>query len=138
DGRWAAKRIGPESIKGTYAFRSLIDSKARLMFGSDWPVAPVDALQGIYGAVTRRTLDDANPNGWVPEQKITVEEALRAYTQNNAYGAFLEGEVGTIERGKRADIVLLNENILRIDPVRIRDVKVDYTLVDGRVVFERK
>jgi predicted amidohydrolase YtcJ len=138
DGRWAGKRIGPESIKTTYAFRSLLDANARLMFGSDWPVAPVDVLLGIYSAVTRRTLDDANPNGWVPEQKITVDEALRAYTQNNAYGAFLEGEVGTIERGKRADLVLLSENILRIDPVRIRDAKVDYTVVEGRVVFERK
>ena len=138
DGRWAGKRIGPERIKTTYAFRSLIDAKANLMFGSDWPVAPIDPLFGIYSAVTRRTLDDLNPEGWVPQEKISVEEALRAYTSNNAYGAFAEGDVGTIEVGKRADLVLLSENILRIDPVRIRDVKVDVTIIDGAIVFERK
>jgi predicted amidohydrolase YtcJ len=137
DGRWAEKRIGAERIKTTYPFRALLDAKANLMFGSDWMVAPIDPLLGIYGAVTRRTLDDANPNGWVPQEKITVEEALRAYTQANARGAFMEQELGSIEVGKRADMVLLSDNILAIDPVRIRDVKVDYTLIDGRVVYER-
>jgi predicted amidohydrolase YtcJ len=138
DGRWAGKRIGAERIKTTYAFRSLLNANANLMFGSDWPVAPIDPLFGIYSAVTRRTLDDLNPDGWVPQEKISVEEALRAYTRNNAYGAFAEGDVGTIEAGKRADMVLLSENILRIDPLRIRDVKVDVTIIDGAVVFERK
>ena len=108
------------------------------MFGSDWPVAPIDPLFGIYAAVTRRTLDDANPSGWIAQEKITVAEALRAYTQNNAYGSFLESEIGTLEKGKHADMVLLSEDILKIDPVRIRDVKVDYTIIDGRVVYERK
>ncbi|HYE13581.1 MAG TPA: amidohydrolase, partial [Pyrinomonadaceae bacterium] len=79
DGRWAEKRIGPERAKGTYAFRSLLDAGAALAFGSDWTVAPLDPLLGIYAAVTRRTLDGKNPSGWVPEQKITVEEAVRAY-----------------------------------------------------------
>ena len=138
DGRWAGKRIGPERIKTTYAFRSLLDADASLMFGSDWTVAPIDPLFGIYAAVTRRTLDDANPDGWVPQEKITVEEALRAYTVTNARGSFMENEVGTLETGKRADMVLLSENILEIDPVRIRDVRVDYTIVDGVVVFERR
>ena len=137
DGRWAEKRIGPERIKTTYAFRSLLDSKARLMFGSDWSVAPIDPLFGIYAAVTRRTLDDANPNGWVPQEKITVTEALRAYTQTNAYGAFMENEVGVLEAGKRADMVLLSEDILVIDANRIRDVKVDFTIIDGKVAYER-
>lgn len=137
DGRWAEKRIGAERIKTTYPFRSLIDAKAPLMFGSDWTVAPIDPLLGIYAAVTRRTLDDAHPGGWVPQEKITVEEALRAYTHTNARGSFAEDDLGTIEAGKRADVVLLSENILRIDPARIREVKVDYTIIDGRVVFER-
>ena len=91
DGRWAAKRIGPQLLETTYAFRSLLDDGAHLTFGSDWTVAPIDPLLGIYAAVTRRTLDDKNPGGWFPAQKITVEEALRAYTVANAYGVFAEG-----------------------------------------------
>jgi predicted amidohydrolase YtcJ len=137
DGRWAEKRIGPERIKTTYAFRSLLDANAHLMFGSDWTVAPIDPLLGIYAAVTRRTLDDRNPNGWVPEQKITVEEALRAYTSANAYGAFLEEELGTLQPGKRADLVVLSQNILAIDPNQINRVRADYTIIDGVVVFQR-
>ena len=91
DGRWAEKRIGPERIKTTYAFRTLLDKRAHLAFGSDWTVAPIEPILGIYAAVTRRTLDGKNPNGWIPDQKISVEEALRAYTAGNAYGVFAEG-----------------------------------------------
>ena len=138
DGRWAEKRIGAERIKTTYAFRSLLDARAPLMFGSDWTVAPIEPLLGIYAVVTRRTIDDAHPGGWVPEEKITVEEALRAYTRTNALGSFMEEQIGTLEPGKLADMVLLSENILEIDPVKIRDARVDYTIVNGRVVFERK
>jgi predicted amidohydrolase YtcJ len=137
DGRWAEKRIGPDRIKRTYAFRSLLDAKANLMFGSDWTVAPISPLLGIFAAVTRRTLDDRNPRGWVPEEKITVEEALRAYTYANAYGAFLENDLGTLQEGKRADLVVLSENLLNVDPLRIPSIRVDYTVVDGRVVYQR-
>lgn len=137
DGRWAQKRIGPERIRTTYAFRSLLDADARLMFGSDWTVAPMQPLMGIYAAVTRRTLDGANPQGWVPEQKITVEEALRAYTANNAYGAFLESELGTLANGKLADLVVLSGNLLTLDPGRIPELAVDHTIIGGEVVFTR-
>jgi hypothetical protein len=137
DGRWAEKRIGPERIKTTYAFRSVLNANARLVFGSDWTVAPIDPLLGIYAAVTRRTIDGRNPGGWVPEEKISVEEALRAYTFGSAYAAFMDGELGTIVRGKRGDLVVLSENILKIDPVRIKDVRVDYTIINGEVVFKR-
>jgi predicted amidohydrolase YtcJ len=136
DGRWAEKYIGPERIKTTYAFRSLLDSGAKLAFGSDWPVAPATPLEGIYAAVTRRTLDDKNPDGWVPEQKITVDEALRAYTKDAAYASFDENIKGTLEPGKLADFVVLDQDITAIDPVRIRDVKVLQTYVAGRKVFE--
>ncbi len=138
DGRWAEKRIGAERIQRTYAFRSLLDHDARLLFGSDWTVAPIEPLLGVYAAVTRRTTDGANPDGWVPAQKITVEEALRAYTVANAYGAFREHDLGTLEPGRLADVVVLSENLLAIDPVRIPEVKVDATIVNGTVVFERQ
>jgi predicted amidohydrolase YtcJ len=136
DGRWAEKVIGPERIRTTYAFRSLVDAGARLAFGSDWFVAPPTPLEGIYAAVTRRTLDGRNPGGWVPEQKITVEEALRAYTRDAAYASFEEEEKGVLAPGKLADFVLLDRDLRAIPPETIRDAKVRLTVVDGRVVFE--
>jgi predicted amidohydrolase YtcJ len=135
DGRWAEKRIGPERIKTTYAFRSLLDRHAHLAFGSDWNVAPLDPILGIYAAVTRRTLDGKNPGGWVPEEKITVEEALRAYTAGNAYGIFAEGTRGKLVPGYRADLVLLDDDLTAIPPETIDRVKVRNTVVGGRVVF---
>ena len=136
DGRWAEKVIGPERIKTTYAFRSLRDAGARLAFGSDWFVAPPSPLEGIYAAVTRRTLDDKNPGGWVPEQKITVEDALRAYTSGAAYAEFAESCKGTLERGKLADFVILDRDLTRIAPETIRDSQVVMTMVGGKIVYE--
>jgi predicted amidohydrolase YtcJ len=135
DGRWAEKRIGPERIKTTYAFRSLLGAGARLTFGSDWNVAPLNPLLGIYAAVTRRTLDDRNPTGWVPEEKITVEEALRSYTINNAFASFDESKSGSIEVGKRADLVVLDRDIFNIPPGTIAQARVQYTIVDGKIVY---
>jgi predicted amidohydrolase YtcJ len=137
DGRWAERKIGPERIKTTYAFRTLLDRGVKLTFGSDWPVAPISPIQGIYAAVTRRTLDGANPQGWVPEQKITLEEALTAYTGTNAYAAYEEDEKGRIAAGLLADVVVLNRNLFEIRPEEIQDVEVVLTIVGGRVVFER-
>ena len=137
DGRWAEKRIGADRGKGTYAFRSLLDSGARLAFGSDWTVAPLDPMQGILAAVTRRTLDGKHPNGWIPDQKISVEEAMRAYTVGSAYAEFADHVKGTITPGKLADLVILSRDIFTIDPVAMGDVRVETTIVDGRVVFER-
>ena len=134
DGRWAEKYIG-DRIKTTYAFRSLLDAGARLAFGSDWFVAPPIPLLGIYAAVTRQTLDGANPDGWVPEQKISVEEALKAYTLTGAYASFEEDLKGSLEEGKLADFVILDQNLLLIDPVTIKDVKVLETYVGGTKVF---
>lgn len=137
DGRWAEKVIGPERARTTYAFRSLIDTHARLAFGSDWPVAPATPLLGLYAAVTRRTLDDKHPEGWIPEEKITVEEALRAYTTGGAYAAFEEGEKGSLSPGKFADVVIIDRDLTRIAPETIRDAKIEYTIVGGRVVYNR-
>ncbi len=138
DGRWAAKRIRPQQIAGTYAFKSILDAGGVLMFGSDWTVAPLNPLEGIWAAVTRQTVDGANPGGWVPEQKITVEEALRAYTSANAYGLFAEGERGMLKPGMKADIAMLQEDILTIPADRIRNVKVSATMVGGKVVYRNE
>ena len=135
DGRWAEKRIGPERAKTTYAFRSLLDSGATLAFGTDWTVAPLNPLLTIYAAATRRTLDGKHPNGWIPEQKISVEEAVRAYTVGSAFAEFQENEKGTIAPGKLADLVILTQDIFKIDPKEIEKVKVAMTIMDGRVVY---
>jgi predicted amidohydrolase YtcJ len=137
DGRWADKVIGPLRAKTTYAFRSLLDAGARLAFGSDWFVAPATPIEGIYAAVTRRTLDDRNPGGWVPAQKITVEEAIRAYTQGAAYAEFAEKEKGTLATGMLADFVILDRDLTKIPPETIRDTKIVMTVVGGKPTFER-
>ncbi len=137
DGRWADKVIGAERAKTTYAFRSLIDDGAHVAFGSDWFVAPATPLEGIYAAVTRRTLDDANPDGWVPEQKITVEQALRAYTYEAAYASFEEDIKGTLRSGMLADFVLLDRVLTDIPPEEIRETRVLRTVVGGRVVYSQ-
>ncbi|WP_375773746.1 amidohydrolase [Archangium gephyra] len=137
DGRWAERVIGPERAKTTYAFKSLLDAGARVAFGSDWYVAPPTPLEGIYAAVTRRTLDEKNPGGWVPEQRIGVEDALRAYTLGGAHASFEEQEKGTLEPGKLADLVLIDRDLTRVPPETIRDAKVMLTVVGGQAVFER-
>lgn len=138
DGRWAEKRIGPERAKTTYAFRSLLDTGAMLAFGSDWDVAPMSPLMGIYGAVTRRTPDGKHPDGWIPEQKITVAEAVKAYTMGSAYASFDEKIKGSIEVGKLADLVVLTDDIFAIDPVKIADTKVYFLIFDGKLVENTK
>lgn len=136
DARWAEKRIGRERIKTTYAFRALLDAGATLAFGSDWFVAPLSPLLGIHAAVTRSSLDGKNPNGWVPEQKITVEEAVRAYTISGAYAEFAERDKGTLEAGKLADLVVLSDDIFRIKPEDISKTTVIATIVGGQLIYE--
>jgi predicted amidohydrolase YtcJ len=138
DGRWAEKRIGPERIETTYAFRSLLDAGAALAFGSDWTVAPLDVRLGIYAALTRRTFDGANPGGWVPAEKIGLDEALTAYTLGSARAGFMEEKVGSLEAGKYADLVVLSENLFDLDPAEIPDVEVEMTIVEGEIVFLRE
>jgi predicted amidohydrolase YtcJ len=136
DGRWAEARIGHDRASRTYAFRTFLDNGVHLAFGTDWDVAPLNPMIGLYAAVTRATLDGKNPNGWFPEQKLTVEESVRAYTMGSAYAEFQEKEKGSITRGKLADMVILSDDIFSIAPVRIRDVKVLKTIVGGRVVWD--
>ena len=136
DGQWAERYIGPMRIRTTYAFRSLLDAKARLAFGSDWTVAPISPLEGIYAAVTRRTLDGENPDGWVPEQKISAEEALHAYTTGAAYAAFHEHERGRIAPGLLADLVVLDTHLVNAEPEAIRSATILRTIVGGRTVYQ--
>ncbi|MCB0281229.1 MAG: amidohydrolase family protein [Calditrichae bacterium] len=136
DGRWAEKVIGPQRIKEAYCFRSLLDNNVILAFGSDWFVAPPTPLEGIYAAVTRRTLDGKNPDGWVPEQKISVEEALRAYTIDAAFASFEEDIKGSLEKGKLADLVILDKNLFEIPDSTIKDVHVDKTILGGKIIYD--
>ncbi len=136
DGRWAEPLIGQDRMKMTHAYHSLLDNNATLVFGSDWYVAPPAPLEGIYAATTRATLDGKNPNGWVPKEKITAEEALKAYTVAPAYASFEEDIKGTLAPGKLADIVILDQNILEIPPVRIKDVNINQTIVGGKVLYK--
>jgi len=135
DGQWAERRIGPIRAKTTYAFRTFLDDGVRLAFGTDWTVAPLNPMLGLYAAVTRATLDGKHPEGWIPEQKITIREAIEAYTLGSAYGEFQEKEKGSITPGKLADLVLVSDNLLKIDPRAIRDAKVEMTMVGGKIVY---
>jgi predicted amidohydrolase YtcJ len=134
DGRWAEKRIGPERATTAYAFRTLLDTGAHLAFGSDWDVAPMSPLLGIYAATTRRTLDGKHPDGWTPAQKITVAEAVTAYTMGSAYASFEESEKGSITPGKLADFVVLSDDIFSMPPEGIEKVKVYLTIFDGKLI----
>lgn len=138
DGRWCDKRIGAERSRGTYAFRSLLKSGAVLAFGSDWTVAPLNPMEGLKAAVTRQTLDGKHPDGWTPEQKLTLDEAVRAYTLGSAYAEFADQVKGTITPGKLADIVMLDRDLYQTDPGEIDKARVLLTIMDGRVVHEAK
>ncbi len=135
DGRWAEKRLGPERAKGSYVFHSLLKNHAMLCFGTNWPVAPLTPMLGVYSAVTRRTLDGKHPSGWIPEEKITLDEALRCYTLNSAYAAFEEKIKGTLEPGKLADLVVLDRDLFQTPPEKIREASVLFTVVDGKIVY---
>jgi predicted amidohydrolase YtcJ len=135
DGRWAIQRVGPERLKGTYAFKSLLDGGARVAFGSDWPVAPISPLTGIAAAVLRQTIDGKNPGGWMPEQRVTVEQALTAYTATNAYAGIQEDRLGRIAPGFLADFVAVDADLLKIDPQKITAATVLRTIVGGKERF---
>ena len=137
DGRWAEKKIGKDRCRTTYAFRSLLDKGVLLACGSDWTVAPLDPLTGIYAATTRRTTDGKNPDGWFPEQKICLEEAVKGYTSNGAYAEFAEDLKGSVAEGKLADLVILSQNIFRIPPEKILETHIKTTIVGGKIIFQR-
>ena len=135
DSRWAHKRIEEDVQKGTYAFRSLLDAGAVLAFGSDWTVAPISPILGIYSAVTRHTMDGSQPDGWYPEERLTVEESLKAYTSGVAYAGFQEHVLGTLEAGKLADFVVLSHDLFQVEPQEIKNTGVVRTVVGGETRF---
>jgi predicted amidohydrolase YtcJ len=137
DGRWAHKRIGEARCHEAYPFRSFLDQGVHLCFGTDWSVAPLNPLWGIYAAVTRRTLDGRHPEGWIPEEKISVAEAVACYTRNSAYASYDEDVKGQLIKGYFADLVVLSEDIFALPPEKIWDVQVDLTVLAGRVIYER-
>jgi len=137
DGCWAEQRIGPKRLKTSYPYCSFLEHGVRLALGTDWYVAPLNPMLTLYAAATRATLDGKNPGGWIPEQKLSMADAVSAYTLGSAYAEFQEKEKGTISLGKLADLVLLSDNIFRIDPARVRDVKVDTTIMGGQVIYQR-
>jgi predicted amidohydrolase YtcJ len=136
DGRWAERRIGHDRSTRTYAFRTFLNHGVRLALGTDWDVAPLNPMLTLYAATTRATLDDKNPNGWFPEQKLTIQEAIEAYTMGSAYAEFQEDQKGSITAGKLADMVLQSDDVLSIDPVKIREVKVLQTWVGGKLTYD--
>jgi len=143
DMRWMEERIGPERCKGAYAFKSLLDYGTLLSFGSDWPgtsaaIYHMHPKYLIYAAVSRKTVKGTPEGGWFPEQRISVEEAIRAYTINNAYAAFEDDIRGSLEQGKLADITIFDRNIIEIPEEEILKAEVLYTIVDGKIVFEKK
>ena len=135
DGRWAEDRIGPDRAKTTYAFRTFLDHGVRLALGTDWNGAPIEPMLTLHAAVTRATLDGRHPNGWVPEQKLTLEEAIEAYTLGSAYAEFQEHDKGSLERGKLADLVILSDDILSMPPEDIPTASVVTTIVGGQIVY---
>ncbi len=142
DMRWMEERIGHERCQGAYAFKSLLDNGAMLSFGSDWPGTGVAEYHMhpkylIYAAVSRQTLNGMPEEGWFPEQRISVEECLKAYTINNAYAAFEDDIRGSIVEGKLADITVFDRNLLEIPAAEILETEVLYTIIDGRVIFEK-
>ena len=138
DGCWAEKRIGAERCRTTYAFRSLLEAGVPLSFGTDWPVVPLDPFQGIYTAITRRTLDGKYPEGWVPEEKLTLEDAVRAYTLGGAYAEFGEQEKGSLKAGKLADLIMVSQDVFQVPVDELPKTKVLLTMVGGQVRYKNK
>lgn len=132
---WAENRVGPERIKGAYAWRKFLDAGCRIANGSDFPVERVSALEGFYAAITRQDKKGWPEGGWRPEEKMTREEALRSFTIDAAYAAFEEDLKGSIEKGKLADLVVLSKNVMRVEPAEILSAEVEMTLLGGEIVY---
>ena len=137
DKRFCEKRIGIERSKGAYAWRSLMDTGAHIAFGTDYSVEPLNPMEGLYAATTRKDRLGEEGDGWFPEQKLNMEEAIKLYTLEPAYAQFMEDRKGMIKQGYLADIVITDKDLMTIPEDEIMQTKIDYTIVGGKVVFER-
>lgn len=137
DKRFAEKRIGLERCKGAYAWKRLLDSGAKIAFGTDWSVEPIDPLEGLYAAVTRKDRAGEPGEGWFPDQKLTMEKAIELYTLGSSYAEFTENRKGMLKKGYLADMVIVNNDLMTIPPEQIMPSKVDYTIVGGKIVYKR-
>lgn len=134
---WADERLGEGRLERAYAWRKVLDAGGRLALGSDFPVESADPRLGLYAAVTRQDLSGQPAGGWLPGERLTREEALRGFTLDAAWSLFLDKEVGSLEVGKRADLVVFARDVMTVPEAEIPKVEVDYTLVDGQIVHER-
>jgi predicted amidohydrolase YtcJ len=134
---WAGERLGPVRVRGAYAWRSLLDSGARLALGSDFPVEAVNPMLGLHAAVSRQDLEGWPDGGWQPQERISREEALRGFTLDAAWAGFMEDQVGSLEPGKRADFVVLDRDPMRVPDNEIAATVVLETWLDGRRVYAR-
>jgi predicted amidohydrolase YtcJ len=137
DMRWAEKRIGAARSRDAYNFRSFTSRGIAVAFGTDWYVEPLDPRLGLYAAVTRELPGGGPQGGWLPEEKLDLEEALDLYTRGSAHAEFAEARKGTLEAGKLADVVVFGADLFRVPPREMLTTPVDLTVVGGRVVFER-
>lgn len=135
DKKFYEKRIGTERSKGAYAWRSLVNAGSVLAFGTDYPVEPLNPMEGLYAAVTRKDRKGEEGEGWFPEQKLTMEEAIKYYTYGSAYAQFMEDRKGILKEGYLADIVIVDKDLLTVPENEIMKTKVDYTIVGGKVVY---
>ena len=138
DKRFAEKRIGRQRCKGAYAWRRLLKANAKIAFGTDYPVEPLDPLEGLYAAVTRKDRAGEAGPGWFADQRLTMEEAIELYTLGSAYAEFMEDRKGAIKKGYLADIVIFRDDLTTIQPEKIMKALVDYTIVGGNIVYKRK
>jgi predicted amidohydrolase YtcJ len=136
DMRWADARLGPGRVEGAYAWRWFLDARVRVAFGSDFPVEIVDPQWGVYAAVTRQDREGHPPGGWHPDQRMSLEETLRAFTAGAAYAAFAEDRLGVLKPGLRADVTLFDRDLFRVPPAEILDSRIRLTVIDGEVVYE--
>ena len=134
---WVGDRLGPERVLYAYPWRSLLDSGARLALGSDFPVEQVNPMLGIHAAVTRQDSKNWPDGGWYPQESLSREEAVRGFTMDAAYSGFMEKSVGSLESGKRADFIVLDNDVFEVDAAEIHTIQVLQTWLDGEMVFER-
>jgi len=137
DMRWAEQRLGPERSKGAYAWNSLQKAGARLAFGTDYDVEPIDPRRGLYACVTRAAVDGNPPGGWIPNEKLPLGDCIRAYTTGSAYAEFMEGKKGELKVGQFADFVVLSRDITKAAPAEILTTEILRTVVGGRTVYQK-